>query len=134
MEKESLEKALKYIESMEMAIKYLEENKVKLVNDAVDYIISTDSNYLKGLRKNDNLKLFKKSIIDGHIQWIIEDIYNPEKVDFTNYNLSFVKSTPQAYCNIYKYLSKNIKNNSNLSKNTKNILQDYFTSFFNLYC
>jgi len=111
------------------AIKYLENNKAKLVKEALSQIINSKPSYIK--RLNNNIQKFEYSITNGHIQWILEDLYNPDEVDFNKYNTSFVKDTPKAYCDIYKKL---IELTNKIDEETKEILHDQFNAFADMYC
>ena len=128
-----LQEALETIKTIEKAINYLEKNKIQIVEEAVSYIMKENKSYITKLKQNNNIKKFKESIIDGHIQWIIEDLYNPDEINFNKYNNLSLKNIPQAYCDVYTYLNESI-NQTNISKDIQEILQDYFNAFSNIYC
>jgi len=120
-----LENVFSTIEAIKETINYLKKNKVEIVNLAVNNIKKNNKLYIEKLEKDDNLKIFKDSIIKGHIQWIIEDLYHPNNISFNEFNIYAIKNIPQAYYDIYLYLNKYI-DNSSISKNSKEILKDYF--------
>lgn len=120
------------IESIKETINYLKKNKIEIVNLAIKDIKKNNKSYILELEKNDNFEIFKHSIIEGHIQWIIEDLYHPNSVSFNDFNIYSIKNIPQAYCDIYLSLDKHI-NNSSLSRNSKEILEDYFLALSEIF-
>lgn len=112
------------IEATKDAINYLKKYKIEIVNLAIDKILKTKEPYTYKLKDND-LDKFKDSIIKGHIQWIIEDLYHPNSISFNEFNIYSIKSIPKAYYDIYVYLSQHI-HDSSISENSKEILKDYF--------
>jgi len=132
MPNEELQEALEMINIVRKTIKYLKENKNILVENGLKEILSNEKIYLKKLQSNNNLENFKKSIINGHFNWILDDMYNPSEVDFNEYNKNSLFTFSKAYCDFYKSLNQNI--DIIKDEEIKEVLQDYFYAFSEMYC
>ena len=119
---DEISNVLKMISILEVTIKYLEENKIKIVDEATKNILLNNHIYEEELKNNDNLDKFKKSIIN-HIQWVLDDLYNPN-INFNDYKFQEINIS-KAYIDIYKEINKIILN-SDTDQEVKEILQDYF--------
>jgi len=125
-----LDNMIAIIEATKNAIFFLQKNKENMVNLAINTIRKSKEYSI--LEQNNDLEIFKDSIINGHIEWIIEDLYNPEKVSFNKFNIHSIKNMPKAYYSIYIYLSEYIENTS-IPTNSKEILKDYFLAFSKIF-
>jgi hypothetical protein len=118
----------------EDAKSYLENNKdyfEKLINT---FIFECDDYASKNtllLQKED----FIFSIIHGHFDWIIDDLENPEEIEFesSKYDENDIYELYTSYCCIYKKLSTSI-NSLNIDPKIQEIFIDYFDSFTDEYC
>lgn len=108
------------------AINSLKEIKESLVEEAFFKISASTPRYLKRIDSEED---FKDSVLQ-HIEWILADMYNPEKINFDKYNASSLKNVPQAYCDIYKNI---IELTNNIDEEIKEIWHDYFNSFRKIY-
>ncbi|NOZ91429.1 MAG: hypothetical protein GXO60_09115 [Epsilonproteobacteria bacterium] len=118
----------------EDARKYLLNNKSsfeKKIND----IILTCNDYASNNRLELQKEDFVLSIIDGHFNWIIDDLENPEEIEFNSskYDEETIYELYSSYCCVYKELSVYI-NTLHLDKKIKEIFIDYFNAFAEDYC
>ena len=120
------------IETTKETINYLKKNKIEMIDLAVHNIQENNKEYISKLEIDNNVEIFKDSIIEGHIQWIIEDLYNPSSISFNEFNIYTIKNIPQAYYDIYTSLDKHI-NNSSVSQGSKEILKDYFSALSEIF-
>ena len=111
---------------MRDAIKKLKEEKEMLVEESFSKIKKLNPRYLQRITDEED---FKDSVLQ-HIEWILKDMFNPEKVNFNKYNASSLKNVPQAYCEMYKYI---IELTNNIDYEIKEIWHDYFNSFREMY-
>jgi len=113
---------------------YLENNKnyfEKLINN---FILNCDDYASKNTllsQKED----FIFSIIHGHFDWIIDDLENPEEIEFesSKYDENDIYDLYTSYCCIYKELSISV-NLLNIDPQIQEIFIDYFDSFADDYC
>lgn len=108
------------------AIDKLKEMKENLVEEAFLKISTSNPRYLKRIKNSDD---FKDSVLQ-HIDWILADMYNPEQIDFNEYNTDSLKNVPQAYCDMYKHIIQLTNDND---EEIKEIWHDYFNSFRKMY-
>ena len=60
-------------------------------------------------------------------------MYNPSNVDFNKYNENSLFYLSKAYCDFYQSLNQNI-NITIKDEEIKEVLQDYFNAFSEMYC
>jgi len=113
---------------------YLEKNKdyfEKLINNFILECDDYASNNTLLSKKED----FIFSIIHGHFNWIIDDLENPEEIEFesSKYDENDIYELYTSYCCIYRQLSNSI-NSLNIDNRIQEIFIDYFDSFSLDYC
>ena len=108
------------------AIDDLKKMKGNFIEKAFSKILISNPRYLRRIKDKE---YFKDSVIQ-HINWILADMYNPGKINFEKYNVSSLKDTPQAYCDIYKYI---IELTNDIDIEIKEIWHDYFNALREMY-
>ena len=113
---------------------YLENNKNYFEELINDLILECDDYASKNtlLSKKED---FIFSIINGHFDWIIDDLENPEEIEFesSEYDENDIHELYTSYCCIYKKLSASVSL-LDIDSQIKEIFIDYFDAFSNDYC
>ncbi len=113
---------------------YLENNK-----DYFEEIINTSILNCDDYASKNTLLSQKEdfifSIIHGHFDWIIDDLENPEEIEFesSKYDENTIHELYTSYCCIYKELSDSV-HLLNIDEKIQEIFIDYFDSFSEDYC
>ena len=130
------EKSIKYSDIANDAIAVLKiiiENDELIDNIMID--ILKDDDYSIGKIKSNEEKIneFKNSIINGHLKWVMKDLYVNKKYDFDEFNQYSLKDQNRLYCLFYKKI-KEYSNSINQHKDVKMTLIEYFDSLEEMYC
>jgi len=134
--KETLYDAQDDIEYLKLAIAFLKKEQKKeqsIIDIGIKEILNSDKGYVNRLKRDNNLEKFRYSIVYGHINWIINDMNNNYKSNFSNFNESEVTTIPRAYSAIYTYLEEYIDRITDINDKVKIILKDYFHSLAEIY-
>jgi hypothetical protein len=117
------EEELSILEKVE---KYILNNKERIVDKGIEYLLSKNPSYSEKLKKN--LKDFRKSLIEGHFQWLIADTKNPNNIDFDKKYKEYMTPPFTAYCDFYIYLLESIKGEIEITKykSLDIALEDYY--------
>jgi hypothetical protein len=113
---------------------YLKNNK-KYFEELINNLILECDDYASKNTLLSKKEDFIFSIINGHFDWIIDDLENPEEIEFesSKYDENDIYELYTSYCCIYKKLSTSV-NSLNIAPQVKEIFIDYFDAFSNDYC
>lgn len=113
---------------------YLQSNKNYFQN-LIDNLIENCDDYASNNTLISKKEDFIYSIVEGHLEWIIDDLENPEEIEFNSskYDENDIYELYTSYCCIYRELCKSTESLP-VNDEIKEIYKDYFNAFAEDYC